>query len=163
MMLTAVMAMSFNTVLHAQQTQTPPAVVTVNGVAQELKLVAIGLNSTSQRDALGYNRPRAWVTYDVDGKQETLYIHPSTCRILFGNAIDGVRGLRFFDVQTVAGNQLRLSGLAEKQTVRVYDTQGHLHATLQAANGSASVNMSSLPRGLYLIKAGQQVFKFTNR
>ena len=33
MMLTAVMAMSFNAVLHAQQTQTPPAVVTVNGVA----------------------------------------------------------------------------------------------------------------------------------
>ena len=56
-----------------------------------------------------------------------------------------------------------LTGLNEGELIRVYAQDGKLVMTCQAgADGIKSINLRSLPRGLYIVHAGTMSFKFIN-
>lgn len=56
---------------------------------------------------------------------------------------------------------LEAAGLPAGTTVRIYDMAGMLHAEATCdADGVASVSIASLGQGVYLVKAGNNSFKF---
>lgn len=56
---------------------------------------------------------------------------------------------------------LETAGHPAGTTLRIYDMAGTLHAEATCdADGSASVSIASLGQGVYLVKAGNNSFKF---
>lgn len=51
-------------------------------------------------------------------------------------------------------------GMEGSQTVRVYSTSGQLLQSTNATNGEATIHISGLQNGAYLLQAGAQVVKF---
>lgn len=58
-------------------------------------------------------------------------------------------------------NQLTLVGV--KGTVNVYSVEGVRVATTYAAGQETIINVSSLPSGIYIVKSGNQSFKFNKK
>ena len=56
-----------------------------------------------------------------------------------------------------------ISDLKAGTTVVVYDANGRMVAKSKSANGQANVNISRLPYGVYVVRAGNVNFKFLKR
>lgn len=156
----AALALSASLSVHAQST--PSAVVVVNGTVQELQLKRVNLGE--QADQLGFSHQRVVIVYQkADGKLDAMSVHPMLCQVLFGEGITGIRDVNLFEVKPAANGRLDLSGLTDGQPVRVYNTAGRLCLSTRATDGAATLKLNTLPRGMYLIQAGRQVFKYMNK
>lgn len=74
--------------------------------------------------------------------------------------VEGTTMQGSFDVTQDA---VKADGLKPGTAVEVYDLNGRRVATAKAAAGSASVDISALSRGVYVVKAGSTNFKFMKR
>lgn len=153
--------------LSAQTTETPASIVSVNGHVVERKVVEIYLTTTSDNGLrYNYTAPRVALVYEKDtlSTGPTIdYIHPFVCRVLFGDAVTGVRDIHLYEISKLEGEDLHLQGLAEGQLVQVYNTSGRLCLTTRASSNGAIVGLRNLPKDIYIIKAGQTAFKYINR
>jgi hypothetical protein len=83
--------------------------------------------------------------------------------VFFGDAITNVNDLRIYEIVETDGNDLQLRGLKEGDLVMVYNTSGRKCISTRAGADGVVTDISSLPKGVYIIKAGQTVFKYYNR
>jgi len=65
-----------------------------------------------------------------------------------------------FDINQQA---ISVTDLKAGAAVMVYDSNGRLMAKAKAKDGKARVNISNLRRGVYVVKAGSNNFKFLKR
>ena len=148
--------------------QTGSAVI-VNGKVVTHKVTSLYL--TTGKNGFLYNGtvPRVAIIYEHDEDRPLQagdydLVHPMVCRVLFGIDVNsGLRDLSLREIQQLDGNELRLSGLREGETVRVYNAAGRLCLTTRATDTGAVVDLKALPRDLYIIKAGKTAFKYINR
>ena len=65
---------------------------------------------------------------------------------------------------TFTPDDATFSGLKAGTRILVFTTNGQLVTTIQAAeDGTAKVNLSHLPRGIYILRAPGKSFKILNR
>ena len=153
--------------LLAQKAETPALTITVNGEVVERKVASMTLVNY-YNDGIRYSSstPRVALTYETDSasSEEPIdYIHPYVCRVFFGDAITNVNDLRIYEIVETDGNDLQLRGLKEGDLVMVYNTSGRKCISTRAGADGVVTDISSLPKGVYIIKAGQTVFKYYNR
>ena len=115
------------------------------------------INSTAPRVALVYAKASPEDAWEID------YIHPVVCQVVFGETQTAVNDLMLYEIQKLDADDLRINGLREGETVRVYNTAGRLCLTTRATANGAVVGIKSLPRDLYIIQAGKTTFKYMNR
>lgn len=60
-------------------------------------------------------------------------------------------------------NYLNLSGVDDGTVVSIYDAQGKVVAATTAREAKAVLSVSTLRSGVYVLKAGHQVVKFTKK
>ena len=58
---------------------------------------------------------------------------------------------------------LFVEGVAENVIIRVFNTRGALFQTVIAKEKVVQLNVSTLPQGMYLLQAGNQVVKFIKK
>lgn len=103
------------------------------------------------------------MTYD-GGTQSVLYPFAEVVNLTFSktenSGVDnvGVDGTVSF---AVTRDALEATGLAEGTAVTIYDTAGAMRAQGNAdADGSLTLPLGSLGQGVYVVKAGNNSFKF---
>jgi hypothetical protein len=154
--------------LKAQTAETPAVAVTVNGkvVAHKVNLMVL-LNAYDDGIRYSNTAPRvALVCENGDTTNQVssiAYLHPYTCRVLFGDAITGVDDLRIYEIVDTEGQELQLRGLKEGEVVQVYNTSGGKCLSTRAGADGVVTGFNSLAKGVYIIKAGKTVFKYYNR
>ena len=147
----------------------PSSAVTVNGRVVTHKVTRLYL--TTDKSGFLYNGrvPRVAIIYEHDEEQPLQagdydLVHPMVCRVLFGSEVEaGLCDLSLREILQLDGNELRLNGLRDGETVRVYNAAGRLCLTTRATATGAVVGIKKLPRDLYIIKAGNMAFKYLNR
>jgi len=153
----------------AQDDGQTSAAVTVNGNVVTYKVTSLYLTTGKNGFLYQGTLPRVAIVYAHDEDQPLQdgdydLVHPMVCRVLFGKDIaTGLRNLSINEIQQLDGNELRLGGLREGETVRVYNAAGRLCLTTRATATGAVVGLKALPRDLYIIKAGNTAFKYINR
>lgn len=79
-------------------------------------------------------------------------------------SIDGIESTSNVKISWEADNRLAISGLDANSPVAVYDTNGRtIHSGAATNDGSASVSMGNLPKGIYIVKFGSQTAKIALR
>ena len=63
----------------------------------------------------------------------------------------------------ITQDAINVDNLKDGTILTIYDTNGRLIAQNKSANGTVSVNISNLPNGVYVVKAGNTNFKFLKR
>ena len=63
----------------------------------------------------------------------------------------------------ITQDAITVDNLKDGIVMTIYDTNGRLIAQSKSANGTVSVNISNLPNGVYIVKAGNTNFKFLKR
>lgn len=64
----------------------------------------------------------------------------------------------------LSNDEVRMSGLAADEIVKLYNVGGKLLSTLRAASsGELIIKLSDLKQGIYIIKANQQSLKVTRK
>ena len=63
----------------------------------------------------------------------------------------------------ITQNYIKVDDLKAGTVVAIYDVNGKLAIQKQASDGSASIDISSLSHGVYVVKAGNTNFKFMKR
>ena len=63
----------------------------------------------------------------------------------------------------ITQNGISVEDLKDGTVIAIYDISGKTVARKQAVGGSASIDTSSLPHGVYVVKAGNINFKFMKR
>lgn len=82
--------------------------------------------------------------------------------ISFTNS-SGINPLNAFRFNGIIGDGLTISGLSEGSTIILYDATGRKINSLKYAGEETHVNTSALQRGVYMLKAGNNIVKFTKR
>lgn len=62
----------------------------------------------------------------------------------------------------MSGENLIIDGISERTDIEIYDVVGRL-VIRTVADSTATVNLSSLPAGIYIVKAGERTAKFTKK
>lgn len=79
-------------------------------------------------------------------------------------SIDGIEYASNVKISWEADNRITLSGLDANSPVAVYDTNGRtIHSGAASNDGTASVSMGHLPKGIYIVKFGSQTAKIALR
>jgi len=68
-----------------------------------------------------------------------------------------------YTLKTPVGSELNIEGLTEGSEFEIYDSTGKMLINAKANGTSANVSIESLKSGVYILKAGNQVVKFTKR
>ena len=77
------------------------------------------------------------------------------------SASSGIQDLGTYTFNGKVGDDIVISGVAAGTPVEVYDIAGRLHMTSSiSSTEGATVNISSLAPGFYILRAGKSVVKF---
>ncbi len=79
---------------------------------------------------------------------------------LFDDGTTDIRQLQTFRLKQPVDGRLVIEGLAAGVPVFIYDTTGKMILRTIATEGMTILDISSLKRGIYLIKTGKQIIKF---
>ena len=152
--------------IKAQTAETPATAIFVNGQVVERQVIAMYLTYASDGGfRYSATAPRVVLVYQTDSTSTGPtydYFHPYACRALFGDAITNINDVRLYEIVKTDGD-LQFQGLQEGQPVVVYNASGRLCLNARAGAGGHVEGLNSLPKGVYIIKAGQTVFKYYNR
>lgn len=149
------------------QTQ-PNFLVTVNGqpVVKHLKAVYLTKDAYAGQTYAERRYVYADMVCLVSGEgddAQTEYLHPLTARIVFGDDIAlGVESVSILDAGNQDG-QLHIKGLPAYMPAIVYDASGRQCQNTRTTADGTLVNADALPRGLYIVKAGQTAIKFNKK
>lgn len=78
------------------------------------------------------------------------------------SAIDAAN-LSAFSYDGIVGDLLTVSGLAENTILSVFDVSGKTLFGPVAAEGRMEINVAAFPAGVYMLRAGNEIVKFTKR
>ena len=99
------------------------------------------------------------LSVNVGGVQRVSYVYADVQRVLIDDdVVSGVDDVVVGDkaqhvVFTVTANTLSVSGLVTNECIALYATDGKLVISEQAdAEGKASISMSSLQQGIYIVR-----------
>lgn len=142
--------------------------ILVNGNTLQMKVVYMFLTS---RTMFGADMPCVALRMEIDGdtlsqeskRYDYLYVHPIVCQVVFADIATGAKDMRIDEIMNPTADELRFSGLGEGQQVLVYSISGRLCLNTRAEAGSDVVGLQGLPRDVYVIKAGDRVFKYVKR
>lgn len=74
-----------------------------------------------------------------------------------------ISDVNVFEFNGIVGGNLQVGGLESGTPVQVFSITGKVCATGVAQDGQASIDVSSLGRGLYIVRAGNQAIKFVKK
>lgn len=77
------------------------------------------------------------------------------------SAIGSVSDLSVFSYDGIVGDLLKVSGLSGNTALTIHDVAGKTVFGPVAAQGEMEINVSSLRPGVYVLRAGKDVVKFT--
>lgn len=137
---------AMNLCAWADATQT----ITVNGTTVTGKTVA----------SISFEGDNAVVVYS-DNSKDTSPIEQ--VKISFAYSTTGIKNVSVFNFNGIVDGQLRLNGLKAGASVTVFDTAGKVQTRAIAAEGETVVDVSGLQRGVYMVRAGEQVVKFMKK
>lgn len=72
----------------------------------------------------------------------------------------GISNVEMFKLSGKVGNTLCISNIADGTTIQIYNTSGVLMQKAKASGSTASIDISQLKKGIYLLRAGNQAVKF---
>ena len=127
--------------------------VTVNGVPVE-KAVA----------ALSFSGDRVTVHF---GDSDTMEADLDQVLLAFADngtsSVSELAALSVFRYEGIVGDVLSVSGLSENATLSVFDLSGKSVYGPVQAESRMEINVAALPAGVYVLRAGNDVVKFTKR
>ncbi len=88
--------------------------------------------------------------------------------VLLAFAEDGMSAINAanfsaFSYDGIVGDLLAVSGLEENTILSVYDVSGKTLFGPVAAEGRMEINVAAFPAGVYVLRAGNEIVKFTKR
>lgn len=85
--------------------------------------------------------------------------------IAFDYTVDtsGIGSVSMFNFSGMVDGRLQLGGLEAGTAISLYNVTGKKLASATAADGSVSIDVSGLSRGVYIVKAGTKVVKFMKK
>ncbi|MBR1463033.1 MAG: T9SS type A sorting domain-containing protein [Prevotella sp.] len=79
---------------------------------------------------------------------------------LSANQDTGIGNIEMFTFSGKVGNKLDISNIADGTTIEIFNTSGVLMQKAKASGSSVTIDISSLKKGIYVLRAGSQVVKF---
>ena len=141
--------------------KTTPTGIIVNGEVLTKKMKSLQLYKSDNYSNFGFPVETVAITFeDSDGKEVVEKYYPSTIEVWFGDPTS-IRDLYLYDAGEQQG-EMTLEGLEPGSTIRVYDASGCLRHTTKA-DGRTSIDLSSLPKGIYIVRSGKVAIKVMNK
>ena len=97
-----------------------------------------------------------------DNSTQTTDMGDVTIR-LFDDGTTDIRQLQTFRLKQPVDGRLVIEGVVAGVPVFIYDTTGKMILRTIATEGMTILDISSLKRGIYLLKTGKQIIKFIKR
>ena len=97
-----------------------------------------------------------------DNSTQTTDMGDVTIR-LFDDGTTDIHQLQTFRLKQPVDGRLEIEGVAAAVPVFIYDTTGKIIQRTIATEGMTILDISSLKRGIYLLKTGKQIIKFIKR
>ena len=69
----------------------------------------------------------------------------------------------FYSYNKMMGNQLVIGNISDGTPIAIYDTAGKRLISMKATSDKQSIDLNGLRKGIYLLKAGNQLVKFMKR
>ena len=108
------------------------------------------------------NDENAIITYS-DNSTDTAPVEQVKIMINYNaTAINGTANM-MFAYNGMVTDRLSIKGIAEGETVSVYDAAGRAKAHAKAGNDGVNIDMSKLASGIYMVKAGKTIVKVTKK
>lgn len=149
------------TASNAYGQETVESEITINGVplAKKVKKVQLS-NNTDYRNFSMPTEKVVLIFENSEGKEEMEEYYPTTVKQLFGDAVS-IHDLTIYD----AGEQegiLGLGGIEPGTAIQVYDMTGKLRLN-SSAGDHTSIDLSGLPRGMYVVRCGKVAIKLMKK
>ncbi|MBO4564978.1 MAG: T9SS type A sorting domain-containing protein [Bacteroidaceae bacterium] len=77
----------------------------------------------------------------------------------FSDCATSIKDINAFQLKQAVDGSLNIKGLAEGTQVQIFDASGKQ----MTATNDATINVSSLKPGMYILKAGSQIVKFVKK
>ena len=77
----------------------------------------------------------------------------------FSDLATSIKDINAFQLKQAVDGSLNIKGLAEGTQVQIFDASGKQ----MTATNDATINVSSLKPGMYILKAGSQIVKFVKK
>lgn len=127
--------------------------VTVNGVPVSKTVAALSFNGDRMTVHFGDSD-----TMDADLDEVILAFADDAT-----SSVDGIAGLSVFRYEGIVGDRLTVSGLLENSSLAILDVSGKTVFGPVACGSRMEINVAGLPAGVYVLRAGSDVVKFTKR
>lgn len=113
--------------------------------------------------SINFEGDEATLTYS-DGSSETAPIEQINILLSYKSGTPtAIEEVSVFTFNGIVGGNLSISGLENGTPVQVFDLTGKALASTTAAEGQASINVSSFRPGVYIARAGRQSIKFIKK
>lgn len=165
MMVLGILSLLSTTVLAQTANDSVQAVahLTINGVEATQVMAEISFNGTNIYVAYADGTVATFGTNDLlvltfeGGKMPPVV--PPTYPDDPVNPGTGLEDMRLLEFGGIVGDELMLGGVADGTMIRIYNLQGMLMIDTTYSSDK-SINVSTMPAGIYLLQAGKDVVKF---
>lgn len=100
------------------------------------------------------------VLHFSDGTEETADME--SVAIAFDNATTGIDQVKAFNLVGTTDGNIHLSGVQCGERIEVFDASGKVAQT-KASSDTASLDITNMKSGVYVLRAGNTVIKFVKR
>ena len=83
--------------------------------------------------------------------------------IAFDNATTGIDQVKAFNLVGTTDGNIHLSGVQCGERIEVFDASGKKVAQTKASSDTASLDITNMKSGVYVLRAGNTVIKFVKR
>lgn len=101
------------------------------------------------------------VLHFSDGTEETADME--SVAIAFDNATTGIDQVKAFNLVGTTDGNIHLSGVQCGERIEVFDASGKKVAQTKASSDTASLDITNMKSGVYVLRAGNTVIKFVKR
>ncbi len=104
-------------------------------------------------------------SYNYQGNRNPYIDHPEWVQAVWGtplatDEVDAVSKKLSVSPNPVKNNELVVVGIASKGTAHIYSMNGQLVQTVKSVEENQKIALKKLPKGVYIIKIGEQSTKF---
>lgn len=101
------------------------------------------------------------ILHFLDGSSQS--VDMESVSIAFDNTSTGIDQIHAFNLKGITDGNLSIAGLKPGQKVEVFDVSGKKVAETKASVDNASVDISNMKAGVYVLRAGSNIVKFIKR
>lgn len=120
-------------------------------------------------NGLAVNKTATELTFD--GDNVILHFSDGTSQsadmesvsIVFNNSTTGLNQIQTFVFNDIADGSLDVSGIQPGQMLEVFDVSGRKVLTTKVSVNNTHVDISNFRPGVYILRAGNNIIKFTKR